>query len=201
MKYWPFLDPFYLSLSSTSGPVDQAATFTPDVGPTITRRRTTARVDMWSGSVILYDFAQLAEFETWFQNDLQGGVLPFVWRRSDSDQVARFKFAPATYSKAFLGNERVRLSFDVMVLPGSLWFAPYVIPKTAKPPAWVADYAASVFGVNGVKGVVGDLAAVSGTFDVLVTFTDGGVQFQRLTFAADIPSTAPSGVASYVAFA
>jgi hypothetical protein len=194
VPYWPFVDPLYLSVSSTSAVMDQAATFQPDVGPAITRRRITARVDIWSGSVIMRDYAQLAQFENWFDNDLAAGTKPFIWRRSDLDAVAFFKFAPASYSKAFLGNELCRLSFDMMVLPGVPFCAPYMTANSARAPDWIADYSAGRFWNGQAQVTAAALrAAVSGGFDVLEQRADTQV-WRYQTYSNDLPLTAPSGV-------
>ena len=201
--HWPFHHPnqFYPTRDSTGGPQDQTAAFQPDVGPPITRRRTTARVDAWSMAVQLETLEQYAEFEEWFDDTLQGGTLPFAWRHPVTGGVKRFQFAPASYAPSFGGGGWVRVAFSALILPGSVWFAPYVLPDTARPPDFVADYDGAVFGVGGVYGVASDLTGIAGTYRVWERRTDGTMTTALRDYASGVPTTAPSGVLSTVGFA
>ena len=200
IQHWPLADPFYPLLNSTSSHLDQSASFQPDVGVPITRRRITGRIEGWNMSLILRDFARLEAFKTWFSDDLQGGTLPFVWRHPITKEVARFRFTPATYDTSYLGAGVSRISFNALILPGRVWFAPYMRPNTARPPDWVADYAGDVFGVDGRRGVAADLEPLAGVFLVWQRNTAGTNVFREVTYSSDIPLIAPAGVSWLVGY-
>lgn len=191
MKYWPFTDPFYPQLTSTGGPIDQTASFQPDIGIPITRRRTTAKVESWSLAVMLNDFAQLAEFEAWFQDDLEGGALPFVWRHPVSKAVARFRFTPATYDTSYPGGEWVRVGFSALILPGRLWFAPYVPEESARVPDFVADYLLDRYWIGQTEVSASDLAGISGDYLVLTQRLTYTRTWSTVTYSGDVPQTPP----------
>ena len=197
---WPFQDPLMPLRTSTGAPVDNLASFQPDVGPPTTRRRATSRVEQWEMSVLLKSFEQLTEFETWFRDDLKDGALPFVWRKPATDEVTKWRFSPASYDKRFRGAGFVGLSFTALLLPNKLWFAPYVPENTVRLPAWVADYADGVYGVGDEKGAASTLSSVSGTFLVWERTTSGGNVFYQDSFSGNVPQTAPTGVSWLVGF-
>ena len=198
---WPFTDPLRPLQTSTAAQVDNLATFTPSVGPPITRRRATARVEQWEMQVLLNSFEQLTEFETWFRTDLKDGALPFVWRKPATDEVTKWKISPGSYDKRFRGGGFVGLSFTALLLPNTLWYAPYVPDNTVNLPLWVADYGEDVYGVGEEKGAASTLSAVSGTFLVWERTTSGNNVFYQDTFSGDVPQTAPTGVSWLVGFA
>ena len=197
---WPFQDPLMPLRTSTGAPVDNLASFQPDVGPPLSRRRATARVQQWEMQVILDSFDKLAQFESWFEDDLQDGAMPFVWRKPASKEVTKWRISPASYDKRFLGGPVVGLSFTALLLPNKLWFAPYVPENTVRLPAWVADYADGVYGVGDEKGAASTLSSVSGTFLVWERTASGQNKFYQDTFSEDVPQTAPGGVAWLVGF-
>lgn len=195
--------------------MDGTVSFQPEVGVPITRRRTTAPIEVWPMSVVLYNFAQLAEFETWFNDDLAQGALPFVWRHPVSKVVTRFKFMPATFDTSYPGGEWVRLSFTVMTVPGRLWFAPYVPEESAKVPDFVADYENDRYWLGQEEVTLAELIPVSGPHDVLtqqltytrtwsfVNYGGGFVPPGTLPpfFAQQVPQTQPANVDWIAGFA
>lgn len=199
MKYWPFEEPFYPLLDSTGGPMDQTARFEPDLGVPITRRRTTARVDMWSMVMLFPTRERFHEFKGWFEDDLRAGSLPFVWRRPSTGEVSLFKFTPASYETVFPGGPNVRVSFGVLILPGKLWFAPYVPKDSARVPDWVADYKEDRYWIGQEEVSASDLDQISGDFLVLeqrLTFTQ---TWLTRTYAGDVPQTAPDSQVDWLA--
>lgn len=191
--YWPFETPnqFGVTRDSTGSPQDQLASFAPAVGPPITRRRTTARVEQWNLSVLLETAEQFYTFEAWFDDTLKGGSLPFTWRVPYGNRLARFQFAPATYTPSFLGGEWVRVGFSALVLPGTLPLAPYVAEDRARLPDWVADYDADLYWLDGDPVAASALAGVSGAYLVLQN-VGGTLTYQTATYATDVPQTAPT---------
>jgi hypothetical protein len=191
MIHWPFETPYsFRPLSNaTGGPMDQTASFQPDVGPAIVRRRTTARVEMWRFSVLFEDSDAADAFDAWFDGTLQGGTLPFVWRRPGNLAPGRFRFAPATYDRSYQ-HPWVIVTFSAVLLPGALWFAPYMADNTARPPDWVADYGNARYWVNGTSVAATGLSAVTGSYSVL---SDLGI-WSQATYAGNVPQTAPVGV-------
>jgi hypothetical protein len=195
VPYWPFNDDFSYSVTSdsTGGPLDQAARFSPDVGPEIVRRRTTARVEMWQLGVIFPTFDQFNTFEAWYDRDIASGTLPFAWRHPSSKEVKSFRMT-GPYSVGYPGGQWVRVSFSAMILPGVPFCAPYMTANSARAPDWIADYATGQFWNGQAQVTAAALrAAVSGGFDVLEQRADTQV-WRYQTYSNDLPLTAPSGV-------
>lgn len=115
---WPFTDPLYPLISSTGAPVDQLASFQPDIGPAITRPRTTAQIESWDVNIILRSYEDLDTFEAWFRGDLAFGSKPFLWVHPTEKDLRRVKFRGGSYGKSFAGAGITRLSLPVLILPG-----------------------------------------------------------------------------------
>lgn len=115
---WPFSDPLVPLVQSVGAPVDQLASFQPDIGPAISRPRTTARLELWSLQVRLESFAQLDEFETWFDTQLAFGTRPFLWLHPTQKTLKRFRFESGTYEKSFTRAGRAFISLRVLMIPG-----------------------------------------------------------------------------------
>jgi len=196
---WPLTKPFYPALDAEGRDVQAVRRFEPDVGPPIERPSSLATLEAWSMTAHLKSRDDYATFMAWWRDDLARGTLPFVWRHPRSRAVGKWKFTgPPSHRQT--GAERVQVSFDCLLLPGSVWFADYVPQPYARIPAWVADYDGGVYGVGDARGVVGDLAAVSGTYEVWQKNSDGTHEFKSVTYAANIPATAPAGVDWLVGF-
>jgi len=200
MKYWPFTDPLYPIRTSTGGPTDQNASFSTDVGPPITRRRTTGRVEAWRLAVLFQDRDKFADFDDWYQDDLQAGALPFVWRHPGTKRIERFQFSPARYDASYPTDEWVRVTFTALILPGRLWFADYVPEATAWVPLWVADYAAGKFWIGQEQVAATALGGLTGTY--IVHQSAGAIKtLDTRSYTGNIPQTAPSGVSWLAGFA
>lgn len=201
VPHWPFDDIMVPSLDASGGPLDNNASFVPDVGPPITRPRTTALVEEWELPFLLKTDTHLDRFDEWFRVDLAFGSRSFVWRHPHTHQVTRWKFARATYNRQFFGNQKSRVSFGALLLPGVPFCAPYVPPMSTRAPDWIADYTAGKFW-NGQTQVTASAlsAAISGDYDVLEQRADGQL-WRFATYAADLPTSAPSGVTWLAGFA
>ncbi len=197
---WPLTDPLYPALDAEGADMFAPRSFAPDVGPPIVRRAATSTVESFTLSANLRSRDDLATLLAWWRDDLQQGMQPFVWRHPRTRSPAKFRFT-SSIKHVQTGKERVRASFDVLRLPGELWFASYIPAAGVTLPLWVADYAGGVYGVGDARGVVGDLAALSGTYLVWTKRSDGTQAFGSATYAGDIPSTAPTGVSWLVGFA
>lgn len=205
MIAWPLARPLWPLVTSTGGPIDARVSFQPEVGPPITRRRFTARIEEWQMAVVIESRADLAVFEQWFDDETEAGALPFVWRHPVRRDVTRWKFTgeDSPYEKAFLSTDIVRVSFAAIMLPGIPWFAAYVPEYTVRLPAFVADYDAGVFGIGGETVPASEMPGIAGTFDVWTTDDQGVtvVAEGATVTAGDVPASAPGGVDRIVGFA
>lgn len=191
------------------GPRDERAAFQPESGPPIMRRRVTGKTAEFSVTFPGLSAAQVNAFEDWFDADIGGGVLPFLFRDPVRCDVARW-IIPAgnsqPYSIALVGRDHIDLSMTMLRMPGNAAVAPYVVVQadgSLRAPYVVADYDAGVFLIDGVGVPASSVAAIAGTYDVL-TVSDLGVEAWELAhtvLAGDIPATAPVGVSRIVAFA
>lgn len=115
---WPAGLPQYLQQSGASlGAGDGLLESQPDIGPPITRRRTTAVVRPLRGSVLCTD-AQITTFETFFYTTIMNGSLPFSFPdpRTGTTLLVKFtKGSPPSYSPQ--GGNNYLLSLDLLVLP------------------------------------------------------------------------------------
>lgn len=85
---------------------DGVIAFVPDVGPAITRRRTSYAPNVvqmrWRMTA-----AQVATFEEFFKDDLSMGSLPFTYVDDVTDSAADYKFMPGSpprYSRVAPGR-------------------------------------------------------------------------------------------------
>jgi hypothetical protein len=191
-EYWSF-DAYLRPLqNSVGGPINNTVTFEPSAGPPISRRATTARMEMWTLSFSFPDAPTVAAFEAWFTDDLRDGVLPFVWRHPRSQVAGKWRFAPAEYKEASAGGTTVHVSFQLTSEPGAYPLGAYMFPLSARPPDWVADYGTGQFWVAGERVAATALAALSGTYQVLRQDTSGTRSVASAVYATDIPQTAPT---------
>lgn len=190
MKYWLW-DDVTPNLSATGGPVDQSVSFQPDIGVPISRPRTTGRIESWNIPVTFWTRDKFAAFEEWFHADLKGGVLPFVWRHPSSGAVRKFRLIPATYQSSYPGGEWVQVSLTAMILPGRVWFAPYVPDGSSRVPDFVADYQANRFWIGQTEVTAAALAGISGNYLVLSQLLTYTQVFSTATYAGNVPQAAP----------
>lgn len=200
--YWPTSIPQSPQFGMQGGPQDIRASFAPDVGPPIQRRRATKAPHVYGVSLPPMSYAQLATFEAWVEDDLKAGALRFIWRDpiSDSPQWWRFTVADPVYGIEAIGPDLVAVSAKMMREPGNPWFANYVMSGSSRSPHVVADYENDIYGVDGQRGAGSDVAAVSGTFDVYTYDAAGALTTTELDHtvnAGDIPA---SGTGKILAF-
>jgi len=192
--YWP-LDAYLRPLqSSTGGPVSNRYEFPTDAGNPIVRRRTTARLEQWSLEFSFPDAATMGVFEAWVRNDLLDGTLPYIWRHPRTHLIARWQMTETPYTETSAGGTNIRVAFAALMLPGRVPLAPYFAPNSARVPDWVADYAADKYWIDGVPVAAADLSEITGDYLVLEQSAASTQQFLTVTYAGDVPQTAPTGV-------
>lgn len=192
--------------SFTGGPQDNRVKFDPEYGPPIVRRAMTAETEVYQAVFSQMSGARRAVFKAFYTDDLAGGIKAFVWRDPVLDDVALWRIigsGSVAYQFTPRGADLHDLSLQMMRLPGSPWFAPYVRPLSSRPPSVVADWTAGVYGIGGDKVAAGALLAISGTFDVWSVSTGDVETFAaaQVIAAGGIPATAPGGVKRRVYFA
>lgn len=200
----PTLRQFPRRRSWTGGPRDERVTFEPDRGPPIDRVGATAQTFEMAGLFPNLSDAQRAEFIRWFREDLAMGTRWYAWRDPVTLEVALWKIITDQQAFSFTSNGAGwhDLSLRVMRRAFTPWWGEYCATgPILRPPAIVADYAGSVFGVDLARTPASSVAAASGTFDVVTT--TGGVATLQAGVAVSpggIPATAPAGVASVMAY-
>lgn len=197
LRAWPL--PFnYVPMieGARGGPVAMMRRFQPEVGiDTIERKAVTARAESWrSLSFLIEGEVDNATFEAWYHDTIGQ---PFIWRHPRTGAVSEWKISGDPEYRNTRDHDYI-VTLDLIMLPGTPWYAPYVPGSQVRIPYFVADYSASVFGVDGARGVVADLGDVSGTFDVWTIRTNGSNSFGTVTYDEDIPLTAPTGVSKLI---
>lgn len=191
--------------SWVGGPQDTRASFKPDVGPPIQRRRVTGDAEIYEAVFSQLTGAMRTAFKAFYATDLAGGTAKYCWRDPVLDDVALWRIlgsGEAGYSLTARGADRHDLSLRLMRLPGTPWFAGYMRAGSSKPPYVVADYVAGVFGIDGAKTTAAAVALVAGTFNMYRTSTSDVEVFtpNEVVAAGGIPATAPALTKRIVAF-
>ena len=179
----------------------------PARGPPIDRRGVTAETGLFQAQFPALDPGQVTAWETFFRATLAGGVTPFAWRDPVTGLAWLWKVAPQAgspaWSLAARGARLCDLALGLIRMPGPPWWQPHVTGTAPlRLPRVVADYAAGVFGIDLSRVPAADVAAVAGTFDLLVTDDLGATVLvpAEVVTAGDIPATAPSGIDRILAF-
>jgi hypothetical protein len=198
LRAWPLpLNYRPLIENARGGPVAMTRRFQPEVGiDTIERRAVTARAESWGSlSFVIEGEVDNATFDEWFHDTIGQ---PFIFRHPRTGVIGEWKITSDVDYRNLRDHDYV-VTMDMIMLPGTPWYAPYVPGGQVRIPYFVADYGSSVFGVDGARGVVGDLADVAGTFDVWTVRTNGSNSFGTVTYTAGtVPSTAPVGVSKLI---
>lgn len=189
----------------TGGPRDERVSFEPDRGAPIDRVGATAQTYDFAAVFPNFSDAQRAEFIRWFREDLALGTRWYAWRDPVSLDVALWKIIADQQAFSFTakGAGWHDLSLRLLRRPGSPWWGEYCAEgMILRPPAIVADYAGSVFGLDLARAPAADVASASGTYDVLTTRPGFGttVELNRTLVPGDVPATAPVGVSRIMAY-
>ncbi len=116
METWPSSLPVYPLVNGYSEVADRnVASFQPDIGPTIDRRRSSVASSVINFSLLL-SVSEVSTLMTWYRDNLKDGVLPFInmHPRTQSSVIMRFNSAPqisaASYSLFNVSMSAVVLS-------------------------------------------------------------------------------------------
>ena len=91
--------------------------FAPDIGPSISRRRTTLAIKEYEIRFKRWTSAELATFETWYETTAGGGVEEFTLTDPETQALAVWRFASGqTYRVEILTPEFRRVSIRVLRL-------------------------------------------------------------------------------------
>jgi hypothetical protein len=115
---WPGTLPQRLLLAGARlGVGDGLLEYSPDIGPSITRRRTAAVMRPLVGSMMLTD-AQMTIFETFFYTTIGGGSLPFTFPDPRTGATLLVKFTKQGLPDyAPQGADNYLLQMNLAVLP------------------------------------------------------------------------------------
>lgn len=195
---WPTALPqFPWDQGFNGGPLDSRVRFETEYGPPILRNRTTANPETFDAVFRNLRLTAVNAFRTFWATDLGGGVKSFSWRDPVRGDPALWRIL-GNGNRAFDITPRRGdlhdLSLKLMRMPGTPWWSPYVRPSASVVPQIVADWDASVYGINGAKVAASALPAVSGTFNVYsVSSTDVETYTAGVVIApGGIPATAPA---------
>lgn len=98
-------------------PQDNRVTFKPDVGGTLSRRRASAFAKEYRATFPPVTDAQLATFETFYEDDLVDGSLHYLW--TDPIDATSYKWKINSYSVKSLGAGWHEVSMEMSRLPGA----------------------------------------------------------------------------------
>lgn len=87
-----------------------------DTGPSKTRRRFTAAVQMVSGETDIISDADVAVFEDWFTTSIADGALSFYAADPKTLTIGRYKFVE-TYELIHVDDDKNRLVIKLEKLP------------------------------------------------------------------------------------
>lgn len=119
--FWPETLPAAGALGFTGGPQANVASFEPEIGPSIVRRRSTGAVKMYPITLSMLNLDQYNAFVEFFHATLKDGTLPFVWvnpMTSAANQKMRFvvRSGSEAYQETRLTPNKFKISFSVMLL-------------------------------------------------------------------------------------
>ena len=115
---WPSTIPQKPALGGfTWKPQSNKVTFKPEIGPSIERRRGTAVVHSYDAKFPPFTAAEVATFETWFQDDLKSGTLKFNWNDPVSGTLFSWKITDYQFSN--MDANRFDLAVKINRLPGA----------------------------------------------------------------------------------
>ncbi|WP_296584218.1 hypothetical protein [Xanthobacter sp.] len=103
--------------SWTEAPNTNSASFAPDVGPTIDRRRSTM-FTLANTCSFVFTRAEYCTFRDWYRDDLKSGTLAFTFAHPMTGELSRWKFDPKPgWSLAGMTNRKVRVAVQLRQMP------------------------------------------------------------------------------------
>jgi hypothetical protein len=179
--------------SWTGGPQDARAKFEPEYGPPLMRRRTTAETEIWQGMFPNLTATMRTAFRTFWATDLSGGALAFAWRDPVTDEVAMWRILGSgdrAYDMAHKGAGLSDLTVQLMRLPGTPWWAPYVLAGMSLPPLLVLGFQAQAYGQPPTRQAFGDLVSLTRASTATFVGANGLVQ----SAAVNVPRIDANGL-------
>lgn len=117
MTVWPATLPQALLRSGFGHALAaDAIEFEPEIGPPMTRRRSTAAPEPISGAVQV-DQAQFEVFRSFWRDTLRSGTLPFTWRHPISGEVVTMQFTGGPPQTSPVSGGLFRVSLSLLILP------------------------------------------------------------------------------------
>lgn len=94
-----------------------AVEFAPEIGPPMTRRRSTAGAEPVSGAINV-DRAQYETFVAFWRDTLRSGTLPFTWRHPiRSEEIVTMQFTGGRPQTSPVSGGLFRISLSLLILP------------------------------------------------------------------------------------
>lgn len=167
---WPITLPLRPKAQTFSGgPRRMVASFEPEQGVEITRRRVTAAIHVMGFSTPTLDAAQAAVLRTFLEDTCAGGATAFSWIDPRDGFAWLWKPVPGEgpYKEMDLGGGYTQ--FDLMLVrqPGRPWWSPYVYPATAIAPLMVLDFQNSIGGRPPTRETIAALQAAAPVLGVV----------------------------------
>lgn len=118
MPSWPLTVPESPLVDAFGrSPKPNVISFGTEVGPGKVRRRSTARTKVVTARFI-FTTAELADFEAFFEDDLEDGALAFDWSDPVDDVTKSFRFEPGgAYTVSALSIGLWNVSANLQLLP------------------------------------------------------------------------------------
>ena len=113
MHAWPSTLPPLPQLPATSTLQGGVIRTPNDIGPELTRRRTTTTAEPFQFDLVLRNLTQLLAFRTFFLSTIQGGALPFAYDYFGTLRAMRFRSDPEIED---LGADIYRAHLDLNVM-------------------------------------------------------------------------------------
>lgn len=123
LPVWPNTVRMSGSSGVSGGPQTNVASFQPEVGPSIDRRRASSFVKTYGVTLPLITAAEHAAFRNFFHNTLSDGVLPFVMRDPMTGQWYKCKFAQGSdraYTETRITADLFNVQFNMSVIGVSI---------------------------------------------------------------------------------
>ena len=200
INYWPTTLPQDMvgNLNVVSQDVNHR--FETEIGAPIERPKVTGQPYQLDPQWMLED-DQITTFRDFFVRTLANGSKQFALRLPYDEEDVRFvRFLGGSFARSVIRKDLQRVQTQMLVLPGTPWFAPYVPKGLSRIPDFIADYANGVYGIQGASSTASALEAIAG--DYLVE-TEGNGRVTRETrtlVAGDITAAAPAGVTQILGY-
>lgn len=203
VAFWPTSLPVRPLTNYSGGFVDDRASFSTDQGEPIERPLTTDAPEVYDVTLRVLSKAQYAIFKAWFKDDLRRGPKRFIFRDPVTDNPVWCKMIkgnPPYQIMPASGGQYLGVRFQMMLLPGTPWFADYIPADSCRVPYFVADYGEGVYGIDGQTVAASALPTIAGTYWVQRTTTTAITEAQETLVATDIPASAPAGTTKILGF-